>query len=113
MGGSAELFESPESKQASFPRLSLDQFDLRDVRATMPTQNRIYGPHANEQLQGSVDLNKIREQNFPVYDIDKDPKMDPFRTQRTQLAPKIPLGENFDLKVAGPTNFSLRKSWKF
>ncbi len=78
MGGSAELFESPESKQTSFPSLSLDQFDLRDVRATLRSQNRIHGPHANEQLQGSVDLNKLKDKNLPAYDFERDPKMSEF-----------------------------------
>lgn len=113
MGGSAESFESPERKQTSFPQLSLVHFDLDDVRASMPSQNRVYGPNANEQLQRSVDLNKLRDNNSHIYNIDKDPKMDPFRTERTQASPKISLGENFDLKLAGPTNFRLRKSWKF
>lgn len=113
MGGSAESFDSLERKQTSFSQLSLIHFDLDDVRASMPSQNRVYGPNANEQLQGSVDLNKVRDHNSHIYNIDKDPKMDPFRAERTPASSKISLGENFDIKLGGPTNFRLRKSWKF
>ncbi|MBX9570136.1 MAG: hypothetical protein K2X77_14655 [Candidatus Obscuribacterales bacterium] len=111
MGGSAERFESLPNKEEPFPNLSLASFNLADVKATAPAQNRIYGPQAGEQLQGSVDLQKLKDKNLPVYDFGKDPAMSEFQNKKAE--PKIPLGNDMNIKIGGLLNFSIGKSWKF
>ena len=111
MGGSAERFEGDTRKEDAFPKLSLTQFDLTEVRATVPAQNRVYGPQSTEQLQGSVDLNKLVDKNLPVYNIERDQAMTQFQSKKAE--PKIPLGQDVNLKIGGLLNFTIGKSWKF
>lgn len=112
MGGQAERFESfPGDSAKTFPNLSLNDFNLADVKAVTPSQSRVYGPLANERLEGSVDLNQIKDKNLPVYNIDSDPAMSEFKQRKTEA--KIPLGDDVNVKIGGLLNFSVGKSWKF